>query len=163
MITKITRIVAATDFSKGSRAALKYADMLRRQTGATLHVLHVVEDPTITGMWPDVYLAELPDLRAELVAHARTTLRAETRTLRVPRVTTEVAVGPTAQVIAAMAEHHRADLIVMGTHGRTGLSHVLLGSVAERVVRLAPCPVLTVREQTAAAKGRPQPRRRRAA
>jgi universal stress protein A len=159
---KISRILAATDFSEGSRLALQYANMLRGQTGAALHVLHVVEDPTITGMWPDVYLAQLPDLRAELVSFARASLTAETRALRLSGVTTEIAVGPAAQVIAAMAEHHRSDLIVMGTHGRTGLSHVLLGSVAERVVRLAPCPVLTVRAPRAA-KGRSQPRRRRAA
>lgn len=162
MTKKITRILAATDFSKGSRVALAYADMLRRQTGAALHVLHVVEDPTITGMWPDVYLAELPDLRAEMVTFARKSLAAEMRALRLTGVTTEVAIGPAAQAIAAMAEHHKADLIVMGTHGRTGVAHVLLGSVAERVLRLAPCPVLTVRAPRARAR-RPAPRRRRAA
>lgn len=162
MTKKITRILAATDFSKGSRVALAYADRLRRQTGAVLHVLHVVEDPTITGMWPDVYIAELPDLRADLVAYARKSLAAEMRALRLTGVTTEVAVGPAAQSIAAMAEHHESDLIVMGTHGRTGVARVLLGSVAERLLRLAPCPVLTVRAPRARAR-RAAPRRPRAA
>ena len=163
MTRKVSRILAATDFSEGSRIALRYAGMLRRQTGATLHVLHVVEDPTTTGVWPDVYLAELPDLRAELVAFAKASLTAETRRLRLSGVTTEVGVGPTAQVIAAMAEHHRSDLIVMGTHGRTGLSHVWLGSVAERVMRLAPCPVLTVRAMRIPKPRTASARRRRAA
>ena len=58
----------------------------------------------------------------------------------------EVATGPPADTIVRMAHERGADLIVMGTHGHTGLRHVLLGSVAEQVVRLAPCPVLTVKE-----------------
>jgi len=62
----------------------------------------------------------------------------------------ELAVGPTAETIVRVARERGADLIVMGTHGRTGLQHVLLGSVAEKVVRLAPCPVLTVRRTEAA-------------
>ena len=65
--------------------------------------------------------------------------------------TAEVAAGPAADTIVRIAQERGADLIVMGTHGRTGLQHVLLGSVAEKVVRLAPCPVLTVRHQAAAA------------
>jgi nucleotide-binding universal stress UspA family protein len=65
----------------------------------------------------------------------------------------EVAVGHPADTIVRVAQQRSADLIVMGTHGRTGLQHVLLGSVAEKVVRLAPCPVLTVRDQRVPSSG----------
>ena len=65
----------------------------------------------------------------------------------------EVAVGHPADTIVRVAQERGADLIVMGTHGRTGLQHVLLGSVAEKVVRLAPCPVLTVRDKNPGRSG----------
>ena len=68
------------------------------------------------------------------------------------RENVEIAVGPPADTIVRVAREHDADLIVMGTHGRTGVQHVLLGSVAEKVVRLAPCPVLTVRHKAIAEK-----------
>ena len=151
---RITRILVPTDFSRGSDHALKYADMLRRQTGAKLSVLHVVEDPTLTGIWPDVYVSELPDIRAGLREHARTSLAAQLKRLRLDRLTADVALGMTAQVIAAMAEQQKCDLIVMGTHGRSGFAHVVLGSVAERVLRMAPCPVLVVREPRRGRQGR---------
>ena len=143
---RIRRILVPTDFSQGSDHALRYAAMLRRQTGAKLFVLHVVEDPTLTGIWPDVYVSELPDIRAGLREHARTSLAAELKRLRLDRLTADIAIGQSAQVICVMAERHKCDLIVMGTHGRTGVAHLMLGSVAERVVRMAPCPVLVVRE-----------------
>lgn len=162
MKSRITRILAATDFSRGSRRALEYADTLRRQTGAALIVVHVVEDPTVTGVWPEMYLPDLPDLRRGLVGFAHKSLAAETRRLRLTDVTTEVAIGPAAQTIAAIAERLKCDLIVMGTHGRSGLAHVVLGSVAERVLRMAHCPVLAVRE-TKRRSRRPRGRAKRAA
>lgn len=146
MKSRITRILAATDFSPGSREALAYADTLRRQTGAALFVVHVVEDPTVTGLWPELYVADLPDLRRGLVGFAHKSLAAETKRLRLTDARTEVAIGPAARTIAAIAEKLNCDLIVMGTHGRSGLAHVVLGSVAERVLRIAHCPVLAVRE-----------------
>ena len=146
MKSRITRILVPTDFSRGSREALAYADTLRRQTGARLFVVHVLEDPTVTGIWPEMYVPDLPDVRRGLVGFAHKSLAAETRRLQLSDVTTEVAIGPAATTIAAIAERLNCDLIVMGTHGRGGLSHLVLGSVAERVLRIAHCPVLAVRE-----------------
>lgn len=148
MQSRITRILVPTDFSRGSRDALAYADTLRRQTGAKLIVVHVVEDPTVTGIWPEMYVPNLPDVRRGLVGFAHKSLAAETKRLRLTDVATEVAIGPAAQTIAAIAKRLKCDLIVMGTHGRSGLAHVVLGSVAERVLRMAHCPVLAVREMT---------------
>lgn len=162
MRSRITRILAATDFSRGSREALAYADTLRRQTGAALFIVHVVEDPTVTGVWPEMYVPDLPDIRRGLVGYAHKSLAAETKRLRLAETTTEVAIGPAAQTIAALAERLHCDLIVMGTHGRSGLAHVLLGSVAERVLRMAHCPVLAVRE-TRRTRRRARGRVRRAA
>jgi universal stress protein A len=127
--------------------------MLRRRTGARLYVLHVVEDPTLTGIWPDVYVSDLPDIRAGLRAHAERSLAAQLRRLRLGGITADIAIGLSAQVICMMAEQRKCDLIVMGTHGRSGVAHLLLGSVAERVLRMAPCPVLVVREPRRRARG----------
>ena len=159
MTKKIARILVPTDFSRGSDQALMYAGMLRRLTGAQLFVLHVVQDPTLTGIWPDIYIAELPDIRKGMVEFAHQSLTAQLRRLRLRDVTADIAIGPAAQVIEAMAWRRRCDLIVMGTHGRTGVSHALLGSVAERVLRSAPCPVLTVRQSRPVSRRRAPARR----
>jgi nucleotide-binding universal stress UspA family protein len=122
----------------------------------------VIEDPTLTGVWPDLFVAELPDIRAGLREYAATSLASQVRRLRIRGVKTDIAMGLTAQTIAMMAEHRKCDLIVMGTHGRSGLSHVVLGSVAERVLRMAPCPVLAVREPKRRKTARPRSRRQAA-
>ena len=164
MTSRIRRILVPTDFSTGSDHALRYAAMLQRQTGARLFVLHVIEDPTITGLWPDLYVSELPDIRAGLREHAQARMSAQVKRLRVPYASADIAMGLTAQLIAAMAEQHACDLIVMGTHGRSGVAHLVLGSVAERVLRTAPCPVLVVRapRRPARTRGRTRAAGRRA-
>jgi nucleotide-binding universal stress UspA family protein len=118
-----------------------------------VEVLHVVEDPFVSGAWtPEAVAPNIPELLDDLVAAARGKLEdlkaaAIRRGVRLEtRVLTTVVTGRPADSITDYAQAERFDLIVMGTHGRTGLSHALLGSVAERVVRKAPCPVLTVRE-----------------
>jgi nucleotide-binding universal stress UspA family protein len=120
-----------------------------------VEVLHVVEDPFVSGAWsPEAVAPNIPELLADLVAAARGKLdelkaAAIRRGVRLETtVLTTVVTGKPATSITDYAQTERFDLIVMGTHGRTGLSHALLGSVAERVVRKAPCPVLTVRETT---------------
>jgi universal stress protein A len=140
----ITRILVPTDFSVDAEAALKYAVELARGFQATVHLLHVVEDPLAAGVWSsDVYTAEIAGLQINLVRDAEARLRRI-----VPEgagtVSTEVRTGPAARQILESAREKAVDLIVMGTHGRTGLAHILMGSVAEKVVRLAPCPVLTM-------------------
>ena len=93
----------------------------------------------------------MPDLRERLTAEAEQRFEGITASLSDLETATEVVVGLPAKTIVDVAAARGADLIVMGTHGRSGVAHLLLGSVAERVVRMAICPVLTVRERAAKA------------
>jgi nucleotide-binding universal stress UspA family protein len=143
------------DFSVHSNLALRYATTLADRFGATVEVLHVVEDPFVSGAWStEAIVPNIPELLADLVRAARAKLddmrtAAASMGLRLTTtVLTTVVTGQPADSICAHATTEKFDLIVMGTHGRRGLSHALMGSVAERVVRKAPCPVLTVREMT---------------
>jgi nucleotide-binding universal stress UspA family protein len=141
----ITRILVPTDFSVDADAAVRYALELARPFGARVHLLHVVDDPFAAGMWSsEIYAADVAGLLADLKRDAGARLDRS-----VPpdaaHVSREVRGGnPTRQILDA-ARDHGADLIVMGTHGRTGIAHVVMGSVAERVLRHAPCPVLSLR------------------
>jgi nucleotide-binding universal stress UspA family protein len=143
----ITRILVPTDFSADADAAFRYAIELAKPFGAIVELLHVVEDPLAAGMWSaEIYTAEIAGLQINLVKDAEARLRSIIEDTKTPiRLTGEVQTGAAAATILDAARDRHSDLIVMGTKGRTGLSHLLMGSVAERVVRLAPCPVLTVR------------------
>lgn len=156
-MTRITRILVPTDFSATADAALDYAFGLAERFGASVQLLHVLDDPFIyEGISAEAYISEAPLTRTAMLEDAREKLghRAGPRAPQVP-IETEVLFGHGARTIAEYAAERGIDLIVMGTHGRTGIAHVLLGSVAERVVRTAPCPVLTVR-QTEARAQRPE-------
>jgi nucleotide-binding universal stress UspA family protein len=147
----ISRILVPTDFSEDATAAFQYALELARTFRAHVHLLHVIEDPVAAGMWSsEVYTTEIAGLQIKLVRDAEERLKRE-----IPpdagRVSTEVRSGGATQQILDAARERDADLIVMGTHGRTGVAHVVMGSVAERVLRRAPCPVLTLRAATVAA------------
>jgi nucleotide-binding universal stress UspA family protein len=127
---------------------MNYAiDMAAREKG-TIHFLHVIDGDSCVAAYPDGLLIELPGVRDQLieVATARLDERVERCRAAGVRASRCVAFGRAAPLIAQEASSRDADLIVMGTHGRSGFSHFLLGSVAERVLRLAQCPVLTVRE-----------------
>jgi nucleotide-binding universal stress UspA family protein len=148
MAGRFSRILVPTDFGAASDAALECAKELARRFNSRLHVLHVVEDPVATGVWtPDVYIGASAELRDRLLHDANERLAAVlTEAERTEfRALTEVRTGGAADTIGEFAREKTIDLIVMGTHGRRGLSHMFLGSVAERMVRTAPCPVLTVR------------------
>lgn len=144
----IRHILAPTDFSACSKQAVDYAFALARQFGAKLSLLHVIEPPDLTGVGtipPD--LAKKLLVNQERDAHRElSTLLPEAEAAQVD-VAHHVIIGTPYRKILAIAAAEHVDLIVMGTHGRTGLSHLVLGSVAERIVRLAPCPVLTLRPQ----------------
>jgi universal stress protein A len=148
MTRRISRILVPTDFSTASELALDYATSLALQFGASVHLLHVVEDPFVAGAWtPELYIASISTVRASLIDDAAARLASlhpafERNGLK---VTSEVMVGSPGPAIRDVAERQRADLVVMGTHGRSGMAHLLLGSVAEKVIRQASCPVLTVR------------------
>jgi nucleotide-binding universal stress UspA family protein len=145
----ITRILVPVDFSSHSDRALRYATRLAAQSGASIELLHVVDNPFASGAWTsEVYVPELPQMIETLLGEANKRL---TALKSVPAskgiaVETRVMPGQPAHTILDHAHAGAFDLIVMGTHGRTGFSHLFVGSVAERVVRRAPCPVLTVRE-----------------
>ena len=144
----LKNILVATDFSEGSAAALTYGRALARQFGARLHLLHAVETAGIDVAGVDTYVAAIPQLRAEFEEQARATLEqtvtdADRRDLHA--VTALRTLEAPARAIVAYAVEAAIDLIVIGTHGRRGVSHLVMGSVAEKVVRTAPCPVLTVR------------------
>lgn len=147
MIT-IRRILVPTDFSDCALPAVRYAAELADKFSAELILLHVVPDAVLA--LPDAVMpTPAPDLHA-LTESGKTGLAnliaAENLARLNPRP--EVRIGsPAAEIIAAATDLH-ADLVCISTHGRGGLARVLLGSVAELVVRQAPCPVLTVRPKT---------------
>ena len=154
MAPNITRILVPTDFSDTADVALTYAKTLAGRLNASLHVIHVLADPYVvtpfdvaTPMEPEIRKRTLEDVRACLLK--RLDAEEEQRF----RGTRAIVTGLAAKQIAQYAADHSIDLIVMGTHGRRGVAHLLLGSVAEHVGRIAPCPVLTVRNpQNAASK-----------
>lgn len=121
-----TEILFPTDFSPASEAAGRIARSMALESGARLHVLYAV--PPVTD----------PSQFGEQLARAARGLADGLR------LETALRTGPAGRSIVDYAREKRIDLIVLGTHGRTGWSHAILGSVAETVVRLAPCPVLTV-------------------
>jgi universal stress protein A len=146
-MTAINRILVPVDFSAHSDRAIEYAVTLGKHFGACVELLHVVEDPFESGGWgSEVYLSDLDGLRQHALDEA--TARIETCRSSIAAgpfsLVATVRMGHVARTIVDYATNVHANLIVMGTHGRTGLAHLIIGSVAERVVRLAPCPVLTV-------------------
>jgi universal stress protein A len=147
MIT-LHRILMATDFSDDSKEALDDAVLLTRSLRATLYLLHVFEPPFYSptrvaiGIRPEV-VQWVQDLRTE--ESKRLDLLTDEVRRQDAKVHSISEEGTPFLEILTAAGELPADLIVLGTHGRTGLSHFLMGRVAERVVRKAPCPVLTVR------------------
>jgi nucleotide-binding universal stress UspA family protein len=141
-----TKILVAIDFSDTSKAALAYGRALAGQFGAKLHVVHVVEDFAMKSLVSSEGFARLlPEVQRELEEAAckqlKDTLQHEPGVAESCVITSNAP----ADAIVDYAKNVAIDLIVLGTHGRGGVSRLLLGSVAERVVRTAPCPVLTVR------------------
>ena len=137
-------LLAATDFSEASRAAVEIARAMAGETGAALTVVHVCEVPGYSETGPIPY-----DLAIPVVTQAHAELDPLMTHVReaCPGASSIVRIGAAPEQILAAAGDVRADLIVLGTHGRRGFSHAMMGSVAERVVRLSPVPVLTVRSR----------------
>lgn len=146
MPIRIKRILCPTDFSESSEHALKYAFSFARPYGATLYLQHVIEPLTpVLGidMGPTIGYEERPNLQnriQELLNEAvPDDIRGEIE------IKTLISRGAPFLEIIRAAREEEIDLIVIATHGRTGLKHVLLGSTTEKVVRKAPCPVLSVK------------------
>ncbi len=144
----LKHILVATDFGDASDAALRYGRALARSFGSTLHVMNVAENVFTRGIGSDAYIAVFPDLQRDVEEAARKQLDAllsdeDRKELSAKAVS--VTSNTPAAAIVAYAREASIDLVVLGTHGRGAVAHLLMGSVAERVVRTAPCPVLTVR------------------
>ena len=144
---KLKEILVPIDFSESSLKALHYALPLAEKFGARVTLINVIE-PRFSPeemMMP----SEMLELKSELVKGAWDRLETLAHEAIKPAITstTAVEVGRPYEEIVAAAKKHKTDLIIIATHGRTGLRHFLIGSTAERVVRHAPCPVLTVRER----------------
>jgi nucleotide-binding universal stress UspA family protein len=147
-VISLKNILLPTDFSEPSDVAVRYAKALAENFGSSLHVLHVLEESNLTWVASEGFTPPLGlDVRGEVEKSARERLeRALTDAERQKyRARLVFRVGNPFVEIVRYAREENVDLIVMGTHGRGLIAHMLLGSVAERVVRKAPCPVLTVR------------------
>ncbi len=144
----IKKILVATDFGPASENALRYGQALARGFGAALHVLHVTENVYARAMDGYGYASIPPQVQEDIERAARKQTEEllsdeDRRELKAIAVT--VTHNSPAHVIVEYASDHTVDLIVLGTHGRGAVAHLFMGNVAERVVRTAPCPVLTVR------------------
>jgi nucleotide-binding universal stress UspA family protein len=145
----IRKIVCPVDFSSCANHALAYAQELARKFDAELSLVHAYEDPAayVTPVPMSGYVGPGADLLLEL--RKQLEVRLEQCMADVAktglRVRSELLEGTPYRVVLDWAKEYKADLIVIGTHGHTGFTHALLGSVTERVVRMADCPVLTIR------------------
>ena len=144
----LNKVLVATDFGPASDSALQYGRALARGFGAALHVLHVTENIFARATDGYGYIAIPAQVQEELEQAGRKQteglLYAEDRA-DLHAVAITITSNSPAEAIVDYARANTIDLIVMGTHGRGAVAHLLMGNVAERVVRMAPCPVLTVR------------------
>jgi len=144
----VKNILVATDFSEASEAAIVFARQLAQTFGSTLHVLHVVGNVVAGAIGVEGYTTDFAALQHEVEQAARRQIDAvitdEDRRTLAARAIALTSSSP-AQSIASYANDAHIDLVVVGTHGRGDASPLLMGSVAERVVHMATCPVLTVR------------------
>lgn len=143
---KANTILVPVDFSPGSEAALDWATVLARDTGATLVITHVETVPLTTG--GGEYIYAIPEPPTQELAERLEKVVPKDPSVPVVR---RLLAGDPASAILRLAESEEVDMIVMGTHGRRGITRLLMGSVAEEVVRKAPCAVLTVKQKVPAA------------
>jgi nucleotide-binding universal stress UspA family protein len=143
----IRTILVPVDFSPASERALTHARSIARAFGANLELLHVFENPFAAGAFMDMYTPVPDDVVQRLEAQTRTALEALlTEEERTPgRATVAARMGlPAEEILQYVREHGAIDLIVIATSGRGRVARLVMGSVADRIVRSAPCPVLTV-------------------
>jgi len=135
----LKKVLVAVNFDEASNVALRYARTLSRTFGAQLHVIHVMENLFLKPMANDPHAIEV-GITKRLLDVLSDEDRSELHAVPVIRKS-----DAPADEIVKYANAEQIDLIVMGTHGRPGLAHLFMGSVAEKVVRAAPCPVLSLR------------------
>jgi nucleotide-binding universal stress UspA family protein len=142
---QIRRILYPTDFSERSETAWAYAKSFAKKYASELHLIHVLQEPVAVLPESSIAVAAPAANLPELIEAAENGLRQYEVEAPASITDRRVLHGPSAEEIVRYAKEAEIDLMVIGTHGRTGLAHVLLGSVAEKIVRKAPCAVLTVR------------------
>lgn len=144
---RIQTILVPVDFSVFSEPAFQWALDIATNQQATVLLMHAVHPLWQLPFPENICVTDFPTMAQEIITEAKKRLAGfvTKETTRTVSVTTQVVVGNPVWEICQVATRAQVDLIVLGSHGRTGLSHALLGSVAERVVRHAPCPVLVVR------------------
>jgi nucleotide-binding universal stress UspA family protein len=145
----IRNILVPTDFSSGSDAALACARELASAVGASLHLMHVVENPFAPGGFMEMYPLPPGYVPSELEAAAAQRLEGcltpDDKSARHATITTSMGV-PAREILQRLDQEPPIDLVVMATHGRGGVARMVMGSVADKVVRGARCPVLTLKE-----------------
>lgn len=144
----IKKILVPTDFSEASKESLRYACMLADSLNASLHIIHVNQNPYVPGGFLDSYVPP-PDLFEEIERAASRDLEALLTAEQKNKYGAVLVrrTGTAAQeILDYLREEGDIDLVVMATHGRGGAARLMMGSVADKVVRAAPCPVLTIRE-----------------
>jgi nucleotide-binding universal stress UspA family protein len=145
-MVELKRVLVPLDFGETTQRTLHYARSVAERFSSSLDVLHVAPNPYVadpSGLYSALPQAFLDSLERDLRERMESILDASDR--KRFSVTLDLEIGDPLVNIVEYARRREVDLIVMGTHGRTGMAHLFLGSVAERVVRTAPCPVLTVR------------------
>lgn len=151
---KFKKILCPIDFSDLSLNALKFAVELASTFQAELHLLHVFEGYDAISLNPEMAMSPMPEWlpKLRLLCHEKlAALPSPDLAARCPTIVRADREGPAIHEILEYAAHQKIDLIVLATHGRTGLKHLVMGSVAENVVRSATCPVLTIRGSEATA------------
>jgi nucleotide-binding universal stress UspA family protein len=145
-VIKIKRVLVPTDFSDSARHALTYGVSFAREFGAELLLVHVVENLTV-GYASDLFPVPMAEVFEEISGYARSELAKLAVEVREKGVTVReiVAQGKPSAEIVRIAGEEQADVIVLGTHGKGMLDKALFGSTTERVIRKAPCPVLSCR------------------
>jgi nucleotide-binding universal stress UspA family protein len=145
----IKNILVPTDFSAGSQEAVRYAYDLAAALGATLHVMHVLENPFAPGAFMEMYTPPSPeyflDMERQAEAKLKATLSQDQQTRVKAVLTTRLGV-PATEILDRLEADPTIDLIVMATHGRGGVARFVMGSVTDKIIRSAPCPVVTMRE-----------------
>lgn len=149
----VKHILVPTDFSAASQEAVRYGYDLAVTLGAKLHVLHVLENPFAPGAFMEMYSpppAEyFTDLERQAEAKLKASLTDEEQARSGAVLTTRLGI-PSREILDRIEEEPKIDLIVMATHGRGGVARLVMGSVTDKIIRAASCPVLTLREHPVA-------------
>lgn len=143
---KISKILIPLDFSEFGQEAIQIAEQWAQTFGASIHLLHVVDLREVYSLDTEFIQTAQAQLEPILREHANNELNKISKSLKSPN-TIEVRLGAPLDEIEQCIQENKIDLVIIPTHGRTGLKHVLMGSIAEKVVRHSPCPVLTFRPQ----------------